>query len=160
MQKKVQVNNAEKIVNLRDLHAKLTEYVERVGGLMHALNWLQSEYGYVDTHWIATIADVFNKSQAEVRGMISFYHDFKTVPPASTTIKVCQAEACQALGARKLTQDLEIKFGVQLGSRTTDDQLALEAVYCLGLCAVGPSVQINECLIARATADSIILSSK
>ena len=127
---------------------------------MHALNWLNGEHGYIDSSWIPTIAEVFNISQAEVRGVISFYHDFKLEPPAAHTVKICQAEACQSLGARQLTKDIEAKFGAKLGERTSDNQVELEAIYCLGLCAVGPSVQVDEKLIARATPDSISLSTK
>lgn len=160
MQKKVRENASDSGTDLSDLHSIITEFVDRVGGLMHALNWLKSEYGYIDSSWIPTIADAFNISQAEVRGVISFYHDFKLKPPAIHTIKICQAEACQSLGARKLTKDIEAKFGTELGNRTSDNRVELEAIYCLGLCAVGPSVQVNDKLIARATPDSISLSSE
>lgn len=160
MQKRVRDSANERGTNPSDLHSKLTGFVDSVGGLMHALNWLKSEYGYVDSSWISTIAEIFNISQAEVRGVISFYHDFKLEPPATHTIKICQAEACQSLGARSLTKDIEAKFGTDLGTRTADNQVELEATYCLGLCAVGPSVQVNERLIARATSDSISLSSE
>lgn len=160
MQKKVRENASESGTDLSDLHSKITGFVDRVGGLMHALNWLKSEYGYIDSSWIPTIADAFNISQAEVRGVISFYHDFKLKAPAIHTIKICQAEACQSLGARQLTKDIEAKFGTELGNRTSDNRVELEAIYCLGLCAVGPSVQVNDKLIARATPESISLSSE
>ena len=160
MQKQVRQSNARNGCNPSHLPSELTKFVDRVGGLMHALNWLKVEYGYVDSSWIPTIADTFNISQAEVKGMISFYHDFKLEPPAAHTIKICQAEACQALGARKLTKDIEDKFGTNLGERTSDNRVELEAIYCLGLCAVGPSVQVDERLIARATPDSISLSTE
>lgn len=143
-----------------DLHSIISGFVDRVGGLMHALNWLKGEFGYIDSSWIPTIADAFNISQAEVRGVISFYHDFKLNPPAVHTIKICQAEACQSLGARQLTKDIEAKFGISLGSRSSDNRVELEATYCLGLCAVGPSVQVGDRLIARATPDSISLSTE
>ena len=160
MQKKVRHNNAGRDTSPSDLLSDLSKFVDRVGGLMHALNWLKGEYGYIDSSWIRTIAEAFNISQAEVRGVISFYHDFKLKPPAAHTIKICQAEACQSLGARQLTKDIEAKFGTNLGERTSDNRVELEAIYCLGLCAVGPSVQVDEKLIARATPASISLSTK
>lgn len=160
MQKKVRQSNTGKGAKPIDLLSELSKFVDRVGGLMHALNWLKGEYGYIDSSWIPTIAEAFNISQAEVRGVISFYHDFKLNPPAVHTIKVCQAEACQSLGARQLTKDIEAKFGTNLGTRTPDNQVELEAIYCLGLCAVGPSVQVDDKLVARATPDSISLITK
>ncbi|MCY3541048.1 MAG: NAD(P)H-dependent oxidoreductase subunit E [Gammaproteobacteria bacterium] len=160
MQKKVRQSKAGRGTSPSDLLSEISKFVDRVGGLMHALNWLKGEYGYIDSSWLPTIAEVFNISQAEVRGVISFYHDFKLTPPATHTIKICQAEACQSLGARQLTKDIEAKFGTSLGERTSDNRVELEAIYCLGLCAVGPSVQVDEKLIARATPDSISLSTK
>lgn len=160
MQKRVQERRNSRDIDPSELHSIITRFVDRVGGLMHALNSLKGEYGYIDSSWISPIAEAFNISQAEVRGVISFYHDFKLTPPATHTIKICQAEACQSLGARKLTKDIETKFGTELGTRTSDNRVELEAIYCLGLCAVGPSVQVNDKLIARATSESISLSSE
>ena len=160
MQKRVQERPNKRDTDPSELRRIITRFVDRVGGLMHALNWLKGEYGYVDASWIPTIAEAFNISQAEVRGMISFYHDFKQTPPATHTIKICQAEACQSQGARELTKAIEAKFGTEIGTRTSDNRVELEAIYCLGLCAVGPSVQVNDKLIARATSESISLSSE
>lgn len=160
MQKKVRENASDSGTDPSDLHSKIIGFVDRVGGLMHALNWLKGEYGYIDSTWIPTIAGTFNISQAEVRGVISFYHDFKLKARAIHTIKICQAEACQSVGARKLTKEIEAKFNTELGSRTSDNRVELEAIYCLGLCAVGPSIQVNDKLIARATTESISLSSE
>ena len=160
MSKKVQESIAHISNTPRELHSKLTAFVDRVGGLMHALNWLMKEYGFIESSLIPIIADVFNLSQAEVRGVISFYHDFKTEPAAAHQIKICQAEACQSLGARKLTTDIETKFGTELGSRTADNRVQLEAIYCLGLCAVGPAIQVNGRLVARAKPESIKLGSE
>lgn len=159
MLKNVQDKNEGTSIDPSDVRSKVTKFVDRVGGLIHALNWLKHEHGYIDSSWVSTIAEIFNVSQAEVRGVISFYHDFKTKPPAVHTIKICQAEACQSLGARELTKELESKFRARLGSRTNNNQVELEAIYCLGLCAVGPSVQVDDRLIARATADSISVKS-
>lgn len=160
MLKRVREDQSRSGFSTSDLRSELTRFVDRVGGLMHAFNWLKGEYGYIDSSWIPTIAESFNISQAEVRGVISFYHDFKLKPPAAHTIKICQAEACQSLGARQLTKDIEAKFGTNLGTRTSDNRVELEAIYCLGLCAVGPSVQVDDRLIARATPDSVSLSTE
>ena len=120
-----------------------------LGGPIRALHELTRVYGYIHTEHLPTVADVFNISVAEVRGIVSFYEDFKTHPPASTTIRVCQAEACQAVGSRELTHELEAAYHTKLGIRGND--VELEAVYCLGLCASGPAVQVNDQLIARAS---------
>ncbi|MXW53638.1 MAG: NADH-quinone oxidoreductase subunit E [Gammaproteobacteria bacterium] len=130
-------------------------YILATGGLIQALRRLMNEFGYIDPEHIPVVAEVFNISKAEVRGVISFYHDFRTHLPARTRIRVCQAEACQALGARKLTQEIESHFNLKLGNMSDDRSIELDPVYCLGLCSVGPSLQVNDRLIARGSIDSI-----
>ena len=122
---------------------------------MHALRHIMREYGHIDGAYIPEIADLFNLSQAEVRGVISFYHDFRTEPPAKHQIRLCQAEACQAQGSRGLTREIERYFNIKLGEMSEDGCVELKPVYCLGLCSVGPSMQVDERLVARATLDSV-----
>ena len=105
--------------------------------------------GWIDPNCLPIIAGVFNKSVAEVRGVVSFYADFKTEPPKSSQLKICQAEACQAVGARDLMAQLhEHKF-------LDSDNVEIEPVYCLGLCPMGPAAVINGTLIAATTLDKI-----
>ncbi len=138
--------------NVREL---VEPYAPVTGGLIQALRRLMSEFGFIDPEHIPSIADVFNISKAEVRGVISFYHDFRTQRPARNRVRICQAEACQALGSRKLTQEIESHFKVKLGDASEDRSIELDPVYCLGLCSVGPSLQVNDRLIARGTIESV-----
>ena len=130
-------------------------YVRITGGLIQALRRLMMDLGFIDPEYISIIADVFNISKAEVRGVISFYHDFRTRSPAKNQIRICQAEACQALGSRNLTKEIESHLNVELGQTSEDGSVELDPVYCLGLCSIGPSLQINDRLIARGTIESI-----
>ena len=132
-----------------DVRTHVLPQQHMLGGPVRALHELTRVYGYIHTEHLPIVADVFNISVAEVRGIVSFYEDFKTHPPARTTIRVCQAEACQAVGSRELTHELEAAYHTKLGIRGND--VELEAVYCLGLCASGPAVQVNDQLIARAS---------
>ena len=133
------------------LHDGISVFVLQLGGLIRALHWVQREFGFIDTEDYLDIAEVFNLSIAEVRGVVSFYHDFRTTPPPKHTVRICQAEACQALGARELTTSVESRLKTELNGRTDDGAIELKAVYCLGLCALGPSMEINGRLIARAS---------
>ena len=74
-------------------------------------------------------------SRAEVHGVISFYHDFHTSPQGRTTIHVCRAEACQAMGARALESHAKERLGIDFGETTADGAFTLQPVYCLGNCA-------------------------
>lgn len=121
---------------------------DRVGGVLRALREIVLEQGHVSRRQEHVVADVFNLSRAEVRGIVSFYHDLKTTPQPRREVRVCQAEACQAVGGVALTRRVQALLGLRLGE--ANDEVALSAVYCLGLCAQGPSMQVDGRLLARA----------
>lgn len=121
---------------------------DRTGGVLCALREIVGERGHIDRADEHVVADVFNLSRAEVRGIVSFYHDLKTTPQPGVRIRVCQAEACQSVGARELTARVEAHLGVQLGE--ANDTVSLDPVYCLGLCAQAPSMMVNGRPLARA----------
>lgn len=124
------------------------QHRDRVGGVLVALREIVGRFGYVGRPHEHIVADVFNLSRAEVRGIVSFYHDLKTKPQPPVQVRVCQAEACQSVGARELTRRVEAHLGVKLGE--ADDAVSLDAVYCLGLCAQAPSMMVNGRPLARA----------
>ena len=133
---------------MTDAHAIALRNKERVGGVLRALREIVLEQGHVSRAQEHVVADVFNLSRAEVRGIVSFYHDLKTAPAPPLEVRVCQAEACQAVGARAFTERVQSALGLRLGEANED--VALSAVYCLGLCAQGPSMQVNGRPVARA----------
>ena len=106
-------------------------------------------YNYISEEAIRQIADELNLSRAEVHGVVSFYHDFRTEPPGKHRVKICQAEACQAMGSRELTAHAERSLGISMHQTTDDGAVTLEPVYCLGNCACSPAVMIDEKLYAR-----------
>ncbi len=115
------------------------------GGLMPALHALQHSFGYIDRQAIPLLADVFNITVTEVHGVISFYKDFRTAPPAGPVVQVCRAEACQARGADGLlAKATELATGLAAGVAVEIDE-----VFCLGNCALGPSVAVDGRLFAR-----------
>lgn len=143
--------NATKSRGLRssDIRNLIEQFRDTTGGTITALRAVVEEQGFIDQEAQAIVADVFNISQAEVRGIVSFYEDLRTMPPAERIIRVCQAEACQANGCRELTRSLENHLGIKLGETSEDGQVALEPVYCLGHCAQGPAVEIDGTLQTR-----------
>ncbi len=132
------------------LRALIAPLVHEIGGPVTALRAIQQEHGWVDSVAVETVADVFNLSRADVRGLVEFYSDFKTMPPAAHVVAVCQAEACQAAGSRELTTTLEVRLGARLGHMDDEHTVELEPVYCLGLCARGPSLMVDGELVADA----------
>lgn len=119
---------------------------------MLILHDLVDEFGYVDPATIPIIADVLNLSRAEVHGVVTFYRDFRTTRPGRTTVRICRAEACQAVGALDLVEHATARLGVGLGGSTPDGAVTLDEVLCLGNCALGPSVQVGRSVHGRVDA--------
>ena len=132
-----------------ELEQLVIPFTNQVGGLIQAFRAIMRRDGWIDPEFLPVVASLFNQSVAEVRGVVSFYADFRLEPPKKTRVRVCQAEACQALGARRLVKDLR--------DTEIDDRVDVEFdhVYCLGLCPLGPAVDVNGKLIAEATIERI-----
>jgi formate dehydrogenase subunit gamma len=109
------------------------------GAMLPLLHALQAEFGYIPPEAEPAIATALNLSRAEVFGVISFYHDFRREPAGRHVLKICRAEACQAMGAVTLASDLIARLGLDWGGKTLDDRLTVEPSFCLGLCACAPA---------------------
>ena len=125
------------------------------GATLPILHALQEEFGYVDPQAVPLIAEALNQSRADVHGTISFYHDFRTAPPPRKIVKLCRAEACQALGCETLVEDLAREHGIVVDGHGGSHDAVVETVYCLGNCALGPSALVEGELIGRVDADRI-----
>lgn len=139
--------------------ALISERQHLQGALLPMLHALQEEFGYIDADAFPLLADALNISRAEVVGVVRFYHDFKETPNGRHLLKVCRAESCQSMGCDALIDHIEASLGVGLGSTTDDGALTVEAVYCLGNCALSPAVMLDNRLHGRVTpasADRII----
>lgn len=123
------------------------------GPLLPVLHDLQTRCGYVDERSIPIIAKSLNQSQAEVYGVVSFYRDFRSSPTGEHTVQVCRAEACQSVGADALAEHARTTLDVDFGGTTADNEFTLDQVFCLGNCALGPSVMLDGRLHGRVTAE-------
>ena len=103
---------------------------------------------------VTLIASELNLTRAEVHGVITFYHYFRTAKPGKQVLQLCRAEACQSLGAVALEQHVKRRLGVDFHGTTADGRYTLEPVYCLGNCACGPSLMLGQDLHGRVSADS------
>ncbi len=134
--------------------AVVQEFKDQPGALISALHKLQETFGYVDEAAMPMLGKLFNVSRAEVHGVTSFYHDFRRSKPGRYTIRVCQAEACQAMGSEALTASIKQQLGCDFHETTADGNFTLEKVYCLGNCACSPNVMVDKQTYGRVTADS------
>jgi formate dehydrogenase subunit gamma len=119
----------------------IAEHAGREGALLPLLHDVQAAFGHVSEEAMRAIAAALNLSRAEVYGVVSFYHDFREIPEPRAVLKLCRAEACQARGVEALVAGLP-----------PQDRVAIEPVYCLGLCAVGPAALVGDAVHARLDA--------
>jgi formate dehydrogenase subunit gamma len=109
--------------------------------LVQILHGFMERFGWISEEATRQLAEELNLARAEVHGTISYYHDFRTSPPGRHVVKICQAEACQAMGSRELTAHARTALGVDLNAST--EAYSLEPVYCLGNCACSPAVMVD-----------------
>ena len=121
-------------------------HVGREGALLPILHDVQASAGFISEEAIRNIASVLNLTRAEVHGVVSFYHDFKTAPDARPFIKLCRAEACKARGVEAMVAGAEAAAG---------SRVKIETIYCLGLCSVGPAAMVGDQVYARLTTDKL-----
>ncbi len=118
--------------------------------LVQILVRLVERFGWVSEVAVRRLAEELNLSRAEVHGVVSYYHDFRTSPPGLHVVKICQAEACQAMGSRELTAHATRRLGTRLNATATD--VTLEPVYCLGNCACAPAIMVDGNTYGRVDA--------
>jgi formate dehydrogenase subunit gamma len=125
------------------------------GPLLPILHAVQHEFGHIPEAAIPRIAQRLNISKAEVHGVVSFYHDFRAAPAGRHVVKLCRAEACQAMGADALVARAKQRLGIDMHETTRDGAVTLEPVFCLGLCACGPAAMIDGRIVGRLDADCL-----
>jgi formate dehydrogenase subunit gamma len=121
------------------------------GALLPILHRIQNELGYVPAEAVPLVAEGLNLSRADVHGVISFYHYFRSAPPGRHVIHLCRAEACQSMDARSLEAHARTRLGVAFHETTGNGTFTLEPVYCLGNCACSPAVMVDGELYGRVT---------
>lgn len=126
------------------------------GPLLPILHDIQDAFGCVPNDARAPIADALNITEAELHGVISFYHDFRSKPAGSRVLKICRAEACQAMGANDLSEKVLKMLGLGWGETSKDGALTVEPIYCLGLCACAPAAMIDGKVKGRVTAEALV----
>jgi formate dehydrogenase subunit gamma len=123
------------MVSIADI---LAEHKDREGPLLPILHDVQKAFGHVSEDAMREIASALNLTRAEVYGVVSFYHDFRKEAEARPVLKLCRAEACKARGVEALVPIAD-----------NQSRVKVEAIYCLGLCAVGPSAMVGDTVHAR-----------
>ena len=141
--------------NVARIDAHIASHRSMPGALMPLLHAIQDDLGYVPESSYPSIATALNLSVAEVHGVVTFYHHFRTHAPGRHILQICRAESCQAMGSEALEAHVKKTLGVDYHETTQDGAITLEAIYCLGNCACSPSIMIDEKVCGRVDVDRI-----
>lgn len=121
------------------------------GPLLLVLQAIQQATGFIPGDAVPVVAERLNLSRAEVHGVVSFYHDFRSTPPGRHRVAICRAESCQAVGADRLLEVAKQRLGVEPHGTSADGVVSVDPVYCLGNCALSPALMIDGHLHGRVT---------
>lgn len=135
--------------NLHTVQEIIRSQKDKPGALLPILHDIQSSEGYIPPEAVPLIADALNQTRAEIHGVISFYHYFRQTPPGRNQLQICRGEACQARGSRALEAHAKATLGVDYHGTTADREFSLDAAYCLGNCACGPTIRAGNDIIGR-----------
>lgn len=134
-----------------DIDAIIARFLDLEGPMLPILHAIQAAFGHVPPLAISRISAALNITKAEVHGVVSFYHDFRDAPAARHVVRICRAEACQAVGANALAETTLAALGVAWHGTTANGAVTIEPVYCLGLCACGPAAMVDDKVVGRVT---------
>lgn len=142
-------------VSADEIRKLSSPHLNKTGGVITALRSIQNKFRHIPNEADAIVAELFNLSRAEIRGVISFYADFSRKPKADHVVRICVAEACQAAGVVSALSDIEKALGTRIDAENQEADIAIEKVFCLGLCSVAPAAMVDDALVGRADAARI-----
>ena len=143
-------DDLDKIKSHIALHEKMP------GALMPVLHAIQDDIGYVPEASYPFISKALALSIAEVHGVVTFYHHFRTHPVGKHILQICRAESCQAMGSEQLESDVKAHLGMDYHETTADGQVTLLPVYCLGNCACSPAVMMDDEVYGRMSQAKVV----
>ena len=130
----------------------INAHAGEAGATLPILHALQERFGAVPPDAVKLVASALNLSRAEMHGIVTFYHDFRRLPPGRHTLHLCRAEACQSMGGAGLAKAAQHLLGIDWHETTPDGRITLEPVFCLGLCAVAPAALLDGAPLGRLDA--------
>jgi formate dehydrogenase subunit gamma len=139
----------------RRTQAILDRFIGLEGPLLPILHEVQEEFGFVPQETLPVIAEALNLSRAEVHGVMTFYHDYRDHPTGRHVLKLCRAEACQAMGGDDLIDRVKKLLGIDFHQTTLDGSVTLEPVFCLGLCSCAPAAMLDGALHGRLDGQAV-----
>jgi formate dehydrogenase subunit gamma len=149
------VATALSLQHLVKIGAHIAAHKTMPGGLLPLLHAIQDDIGYVPEESYLPISKGLALSLAEVHGVVTFYHHFRTHPVGKHILHICRAESCQAMGAVKLESEIKAQLGIDFHETTADGKITLEPIYCLGNCACSPAIMLDDEVYGRVNVEMV-----
>ncbi len=112
--------------------------------LIPLLQTIQAEFGFISPGAIPLIAKELNLFASQVQGVVSFYEQLYTEPRGKNIVRVCRGTACHVRGGKIVLKLVKQQLGLEENQTSEDLEYTLETVACLGVCALSPSMVVNQ----------------
>ncbi|MEE9616218.1 MAG: NAD(P)H-dependent oxidoreductase subunit E [Anaerolineae bacterium] len=113
---------------------------------------IQAEYKYLPREALEATAEKLRMPLSEVYQIATFFKAFSLTPKGDYIVKVCLGTSCHVGGGPRLLDAVEKRVGIKAGKTTPDNKFSLEAVRCVGACAQGPVMLVNDQVYPKMTA--------
>jgi NADH:ubiquinone oxidoreductase subunit E len=131
------------------ISVELSDSQKKRGILIYAFQKIQKEYNYLPGDVLNTLSHKLNVPLSDVYSTASFYKQFYFTPRGKTIVRVCTGTACHVRGADTVLHKIEDEFNIEPGETTSDLEMTLETVGCIGCCGLAPVATINEDIIGE-----------
>jgi len=149
------VANALPVEISTTIQSLVSQHKALPGALLPLLHAIQDTIGYIPEDSYLPISKALALSVAEVHGVVTFYHHFRTHPVGKHVLHICRAESCQAMGSEKLEASIKAKLNIDYHQTTSDGAITLEPIYCLGNCACSPAVMMDDEVYGRMDSQKV-----
>ena len=126
---------------------QITEIVNRYKNegtpLMMILSDIQKEYGYIPLEVQELVSELTGVPVSDIYGVVTFYSFFSMTPKGKYVIGICLGTACYVKGSQLVLDKFQDLLGIKPGETTEDGLFTLDALRCVGACAIAPAVSIN-----------------
>lgn len=143
----------EATLEIKELISKFSPDPINTLAVLHAI---QHRYGYIPSEAVPLVAAHFHEAPAKIFGVITFYSEFRRIPPPATLVTWCSGPACRLRGGERIREVLEAELGITMEQNTPDNRVGLHLGQCNGTCEHAPQVWVNSRVVGPLTVPDAI----
>ncbi len=141
------------------MNSSVTQIIDKYhydkGQLVSILQDIQAEHHYLPKDILVEVSQILNVPLSQVYGVATFFRAFSLKPRGRHLINVCLGTACHVRGTAKVLERMERELGIRRGETTKDSKFTLETVNCVGCCALGPMVMLDDQYFGQMESDKV-----